>query len=320
VKKDSLPIEFAGLQGKVDYICRVSSTEWSSSCPQCGGVPHKNGSYPDRFRMWTNANGKNKVMGWCRHCSYVWFPENSKPIDKQEFERWRREQIEVEKQRRADAERAIRNLQSGRPWEEYHLRVNEWAMAKFAERGIPKDYVHYWRLGLNTDYLVNGTYHSPALTIPVWQTDKSINNIKLRILNPKTDGDRYRNMFKVGMVYPFVAWGKGFESSECLVVEGEFKAMTTACALRRDKTNIEVIGVPGKNPSPTTLDVLDKFERIYICLDPDAEKEACSLAGLLGSERVRVVTGLKSKIDDLAVLNYQVVNDAIKYAKKLEEV
>src|SRR5678816_3484565 len=98
MREDSLPTEFAKLTGKVNYIQRVSSYEWSSSCPNCGGVPHKHGEPPDRFRMWTNANGKNKVLGWCRRCGHVWFPD-SKPIDKEEFERWRKEQLETERQR-----------------------------------------------------------------------------------------------------------------------------------------------------------------------------------------------------------------------------
>lgn len=315
MREDSLPNEFAKLTGKVNYIQKVSSSEWSSSCPQCGGTPHKHGEPPDRFRMWTNANGKNKIMGWCRRCSYVWFPENSKPIDREEFDRWRKEQIEIERQRKLDAERAIALLQSKKPWEQYHLRLNEWAISLLEKRGITKEYADYWQLGLCEDFLVNGEYHSPALTIPIWQHEGKINNVKLRILNPKVSGDRYRNLYKMGQTFPFVAW-PDTKHNVCLIVEGEFKAMVSAAYSNH---KYQVVGVPSKTPSREALAQLDRYENLVVCLDPDASEDNAltRMVTMLGRDRVRVAQ-LAGKIDDMIVEHGLDVNDVVKYAKKME--
>lgn len=312
MRENSLPNEFAKLIGKVSYIQKVTATEYSSSCPQCGGSPHKNGILPDRFRMWTNANGKNKIFGWCRKCGYMFFPENTKPVDRAEFERWRNEQIAIEKQRKADAERAIALLQSQKPWLAYHERLNQWALEILAKRGLTKEYADYWQLGLNPDYLVNGIYHSPALTIPLWQYDSQVANIKLRILNPKEDKDRYRQLYKTGTAYPFVAW-RDKESDMCLIVEGEFKAM--ACAAFSDKS-YQVVGLPTKIPSQEVVNTLAKFDMVIVCLDPDASQDESlkRLVGMLPNKRVSVAE-LPGKIDDMLVWNGLQIADVIKYSK-----
>src|SRR5688572_27245805 len=161
----TLPNEFALLQGKVNYVQRVSKDEYSSSCPQCGGVPHKGGSLPDRFRLFLNAHGKNKVLGWCRRCSYVWFPDTSRPLSRDEMESWRQEQIRREEERKRSAELALANLRSEKIWLKYHEMLSEWSISVLQERGIRKDWADYWRLGFYPDYKVynktDGEYFSP---------------------------------------------------------------------------------------------------------------------------------------------------------------
>lgn len=319
IRQDVLPVEFAGLQGKVGYVQKVSSREWSSSCPSCGGVPHKNGELPDRFRMWTNANGKNKIMGWCRSCSYVWFPKNDIPLTPEEFARWKREQIAVEERRKLEAEKAIELLKSQKLWEFYHSELNEWAYEVLDSWGICKENAAFWKLGLIKDYVVRSgdeSYHSPAISIPCWNFDGGIQNIKVRVLNPQSGKDRYRSIYKVGRDVLFVARPDIKDTRACVVVEGEKKAMVVAAT----KQDVQVVGVQTKSPSTATLRELDRFDKIYLILDPDAkvaEKGGVSaerrMVDVLDKSRTSVVH-LPGKVDDLILRHGLVLEDAMRFA------
>lgn len=318
-----LPTEFYPIQSKIDYVLKWTKDEWSSSCPQCGGTPHQDGSFPDRFRMWTNANGKNKVMGWCRRCGYVWLPDRENKLSPEEFERWRREQLVREEQRKREAERAISLLKSERIWEQYHANVDRYALGRetIDSWGIPKNFADAWKLGFIPDYVVhskqNGEYHSPAVTIPVWQPDWEIRNVKVRVLNPKSPHDRYRKIYKTGLEGAFWTYPE-LKADTCLIVEGEKKAMV--CAVYTP-TDVQVVGVPTKTPDPRTLAEFASFKKLYVCLDPDAVKDG-SLARMvktLGKFRTNVII-LPGKVDDMIVKHGLQINDAMKYAKRMEEV
>lgn len=314
---DNLPAEFQGLTTKVSYVQRVGSTEWSSSCPNCGGVPHKHGGFPDRFRMWTNAHGKNKIMGWCRQCSYVWFPSGDSAPSPEEFEKWRKQRIEEEEQRRREAEQAIKLLKSQKIWEFYHKELSAWAFEILNEWGICKENADFWKLGLIKDYVVYpDKYHSPAISIPVWDFNGEVRNVKVRILNPQSPSDRYRALYKVGWDAPFVARPDIKSKDACLVVEGEKKAMVAAAV----KQDIQVVGIPTKTPSPGSLRELDDFKTIYLCLDPDARQEKNGMSpqkrmiDILGKERVKPID-LFGKLDDLILKHDLSLEDTIKWTK-----
>lgn len=310
-----LPTEFSSLQSKIDYIRQWTSDEWSSSCPQCGGQPHKDGSYPDRFRMWTNASGKNKVMGWCRRCGYIWFPNNDKPISKEEFDRWRSEQIAREEQRKKEAENAIQLLRSQKIWEQYHLALKQsaYGISVVESWGITRPWAELWKIGFIQDYTVHskdGEYHKPAISIPVWQMDGSIGNVKVRVIDPKNSNDRYRKVYKTGQDSLFWTEPKRFDT--CLLVEGEKKAMV--CRTKTIK-GIQVVGLPTKTPNIEMLRQLDSFKKMYVCLDPDATEDGSldRLVKSLGKFRTNVIT-LPDKIDDMINGNSLNVMDAIKYS------
>jgi len=311
---DTLPPEFSGL--KVNYVQKVSSREWSGSCPQCGGEPHKGGDLPDRFRMWTNANGKNKIMGWCRRCSYVWFPTHDSPMSKEEFEAWRKQQIEVETRKKLEAERALKFLQSEKIWEQYHSELNNWAFEVLESWGITKHMAAFWRLGLIKDYIVNNEYHSPAISIPVWGPNKDVRNVKVRVLNPRTGSDRYRALYKTGFDSLFFSrWD--LQSDTCLVVEGEKKAMVSSIHVK----DIQVVGTPSVTPSPSALKELEPFKKIYLCLDPDSKNKSKNgtsplrrMVDILGKERVKIVN-LPEKVDDMLIKYKLNLGDALLYSR-----
>lgn len=323
MKTDSLPLEFAALSGKVQYVVKRGVHEWSSSCPQCGGGVHKFGEPPDRFRMWTNANGKNKVFGWCRKCSYFWMPDKDNKMNKEDFERWRSEQLVIEKQRKADAEKAIRLLQSDKLWERYHAGLTDWPRSIIREWGIMDDWADYWQLGFNPDYVVRnheGEYHSPAITIPLWQRNGAVGNIKLRVLDPKSSTDRYRNVYKTGLPMFFWAY-RNEEHRECLLVEGEKKAMVCAqYPSARDR--YQVIGLNSVTPSEDLVRELDCFDRIHLILDPDARQGKGTtpqdrLIDILGPKRTRFVN-LPGKVDDLIVKHGLSLGEMLRYETEVK--
>lgn len=324
MRDSPLPAVFAGLSGKIHGVRQVRNDEWSSSCPQCGDAGHKGPGAPDRFRMFTNARGKNKILGWCRRCSFMWFPDMGEPISKKDFEDWRREQIQIEEQRRRSAERAIALLKSERIWMYYHERLTDWSKDVLKSWGIREDWAKYWKLGFIEDYVIhskaNGEYHSPAITIPVWQSGWDVSNVKVRTLNPKDSADRYRSFYKTGLAMPFVAF-PALQSDTVLVVEGEKKAMVCA---EWNEQKYQVIGIPTKTPRPETLQILEKFGKLIVCLDPDAKEDVQEgvnaiqrFANIVGPERCLVVD-LPGKVDDMIVNNRLKINSVVKYAKPME--
>lgn len=321
MKDLALPLEFTALQGKIDYVQRVSSNEYSSSCPQCGGVPHRGGERPDRFRLFLNAKGRNKVMGWCRRCNYVWFPDASRALSPEEMESWRREQIQREEERKRSAETALKNLRSEKVWLKYHEMLGELGRKTIREWGIRQDWADYWRLGMFPDYKVygkDGEYFSPAVTIPMWQQDSPVpGNIKLRVLNPKNSHDRYRNLYKTGMTVPFVAFNK-LHADKVVLVEGEKKAMVVA---QWSGQKYQVVGLPSVTPDDRLLAEFAKYGTIVVCLDPDAkvavsgESPLKRLVRSLGRE-VQVVD-LPDKVDDMINRGMK-FDSAMKYSKVME--
>lgn len=264
-------------------------------------------------------------MGWCRACGYIWMPDKEKPPTREEFEAWRRQQLENEHRRKVEAEKAIALLKSEKIWHYYHSCLNDYAVKVLNDWGIRKDWADRWKLGLIADYTVfhkgQEPYHSPAISIPIWQLNSNVpKNIKVRVLNPRVSADRYRAIYKTGQDSPFFAFPT-MKHDTALVVEGEKKAMVCA---EWSGAKYQVVGIPTKTPSPESLSVLDSFDNLVVCLDPDASVQDGNgnsplkrMVSILGRERVRVAE-LYDKIDDM-IVNYKLRPDSVmKYAKKLE--
>jgi len=87
---------------------------------------------------------------------------------------------------------------------------------------------------------------------------------------------------------------------DVLIVEGEIKAMVVWSHLWKDdgmpyKADLSVIGLPGKNYKQEWIETLKKADNVFICLDPDAEREAKNLEQSLNGRAFK----LPGKIDDL---------------------
>jgi len=105
----------------------------------------------------------------------------------------------------------------------------------------------------------------------------------------------------------FTPWYENPIGKDVLILEGEIKSMVVFSRLWVGKDNmnvlpwLDIVGIAGMNAKPGLLSALDKSDRIYICLDPDAKKEAGGLSMALGKDRCRVIN-LPDKIDDLFLM------------------
>jgi len=312
-----LPSEFIGLSGQVHHVQRWSSREYSSSCPNCGGVPHRDGELPDRFRMFLDG----KVRGWCRKCEFVWFPDMADPDWRPDAEEIARRAKEAEEALQRSIERAqasIAELRAARRWLEYHEQMNENGRMNWSIRGLSDFWQNWWKLGYTVDF--GG---SASLTIPIWGYDWQVNNIKHRLLNPNGQGKYIQEMR--GVPASAFICDPDRKDGHLLVCEGEIKSMVTFATI--DSPTIQVIGLPTATPSSDMLEQFQQYDPIYICPDPDtftpakrgSKSSAERLAELFGRERVRVIE-LPDKIDDLIVdghLDKDGLRQAFKRARRI---
>jgi len=288
-----LPIEFEELRGRVQFVQRKSDSEYCSNCPSCGGSIHENGAWSDRFCMWP-VSKHGIPMGWCRKCSYIWTPSKERVPTKDEVEVWRKERETYHKDQIKFHQEAIEQLNSEKLWEHYHNLLDQRARSMWLQRGIGISWQDYWRLGINWEYKVNGAYLSPALSIPIWQADQTVSNIKLRITEPKNKNDRYRQVYKTGSSSLLITKPRMPMNGKCAVFEGEIKAMVMSQWL-----DTQVIGLPSSTPQESLLDELIEFEEITVCLDPDTfdNGQLDRVIEILGYKRIKVLK-LPMKIDD----------------------
>lgn len=307
-----LPFEFSGLQGRVQYVTRRGTTEFSSSCPDCHGEIHQDGTYPDRFRMFLKSAATGKPLGWCRSCGYTWWPGKDdgrewRPTPEQ-HKAWVIQREISERERAATAAHAIDLLQQEQVWLKYHDQLTDDVRDVYRKRGIADFWVEYLKLGYNPAkwYRHNGeNYVGAALTIPVFEPGGTwrVLNVKNRLTNPVDPGDKYRPEVAGLPVALYVTEPEAQLRGRCMLVEGEFKAIVTYTTL--DDPDTLVIGLPSKSPDTDLLAKLAECDPIIICLDPDGYRADAKqhkpaierLTAALG-KRSRVMR-LPEKIDDL---------------------
>ena len=234
-----------------------------------------------------------------------------KKREKHTIERAERAERQLKK-RIEEAQKALQELQEAQAWLRYHEQLTDQARQLWHVWGIPEYWQDYWKLGYDPDHTVwtgQEEWHTPTMTIPIFENNTwEVLNIKHRLLQPFREGDKYRPESR-GL--PQSAWTSDPDqelSGRTMIVEGEKKAMVTYITI--DDYYLQLIGIPGKNPSKKIMDKLNNCEPIYICLDPDANRESDKLAAELGKERSRIIR-LPMKIDD-AVLAGALDKDAIR--------
>ena len=296
MKPATLPPEFIGLQGQVNYVQQASRTEFCSSCPKCGGEPHANGELPDRFRMFLDK----KIVGWCRRCSFLWFPDmadNYDPPSPEELEGWRKKQEETEQQRLRSAQLALANLRSTRLWEQYAEMSGPQGRAWWEKRGVPYVWQTIWNLGWDYDMTRWGC---ASATIPLFNQAGECENVKHRLEDDSKGRYRYN---VAGCDAPlFLCDPEADMSGHVIAVEGETKSMVTAITL--DDPSACIVGLPGLNPPPSITDTLAKADRVTLVLDPGSDvrngsgwSPAGKLVKAIGRDKCHVLT-TSAKVDD----------------------
>jgi len=253
-----LPAPFLALHGQVQFVQQATRSEFSSSCPKCGGDQHPNGEYPDRFRMFTEG----KILGWCRRCGYLWFPDmaGDSRISPEELDRFRQEQKERAEARLRSAQRELELLRDSKLWERYNSMLGERERAWWRGRGIPDVWQELWEFGWD--------HQRNAATIPLFAPGGECVNIKLRLMDESAGRYRYH---LTGQPAPlFLCDPDADMGGHVIAVEGEIKAAVTWITL--DDSHTTVVGMPGLNPSPDVKRQLAQADRVTLVLDPGADK------------------------------------------------
>jgi predicted transcriptional regulator len=313
-REAALPPAFQWLAGKVSYVQQVSETEYSASCPACGGTVHEDGSWPDRLRIFDRPEHS---LAWCRRCNYMRFADqDTKPVDPALAERWRLEQIQREEARKKSAERALDLLRQEQRWVRYHETMPERGILWWETRGIPRAYQYVWQLGWRDDLAVfvdSDWRLLEAATIPVFDLAGNVLNVKNRIIQPPEGVPKYRYELS-GHTAPLFLCNPGEPlDGHVIAVEGEIKAAVVWTKLQ--DAHAQVVGLPGTSPPRESLGVLSQAKRITLVMDPGSEEEAARLAQTLGRDRTRILVCVE-KIDDAILRNQMGKAEVVRWLKQ----
>jgi len=255
--------------------------KWKCFSGSCGG-----GDALDFVQVW---------RGWDLKQAYE-FLGGEQQYDPAEMkrladERHARAAAELEdKQRRMEAAR--KELQVAEKHLRYHDTMGQWAVDAWMARGLDEGLQSFFLVGGCDDFTV-GDFHTPTLTIPIFNEQNELLNIKHRLINPKNPKDKYRpETHGLGAFPPLLAIpAMGYDGELIVVVEGEIKAMVTWAHL--PASEFQVIGVGGKNSfKPLAEKLFGK--KVVIIPDPNGEKEAIDLARMVSGR----ILHLPDKVDD----------------------
>lgn len=219
-------------------------------------------------------------------------------LDPVEMERLARERHEkaVMERRAAEAreEARRRELQAERRHLFYHNQLNDFFRGEWLKRGIDESWQGFFCVGGCADFVINGDWHTPTLTIPIYDENYEVTNIKHRLLRPQNPKDKYRpDRPGLGAFPPFLAFpDKGYNAGLYFVIEGEIKAMVTATIT--PDSEWQFIGVPGRSQYKQLVERL-KGKNIIVIPDPGAEKDAAEFCRAVGGRWLP----LPGKVDDL---------------------
>ena len=292
---DSLPPVFGNLRDSLQYVKRRSQDEMSAACPQCGGMPHANGEFPDRLRIFLDEPARL----WCRRCGWFAFADNlAKPADPGAVEAWRKKQEQRELARKRSAERALENLRSEKIWERYHEALDAQSRAYWRRRGISDSLQDYWQLGWKCQWSFTqadgSVHHTASATIPIFGYEWVARNVKHRLIEPPPNRGKYLYELCGQNGRLFLCQPHRKLEGQVIAVEGEIKSMVTQKHLSSKHL---VVGLPGLSLAETEVQDLAQAERILLILDPGSQEQAVKLTRALGPKRCRVLIP-PVKIDD----------------------
>lgn len=284
--------------------------ELRSHCPIHGG---KN---PGAFAVWVES-GKQKWKCFTRGCGVgdvidfvvVWQQKEFKdaiaflggevindPVEMERLARERHQRAIRAKQEALQQEEARRKeLQAEQKHLQYHNMLNDYFTSEWIKRGLDESWQNYFCLGGCPDFVIDGGYHTPTLTIPIINENSEVLNIRHRLLNPRDPTDKYRPE-KPGlgasffMAYP----NMGYCGDVIWVIEGEIKTAVVSTINPEESWNY--IGVPGLSNYGKLTDKL-KGKNVVAVSDPGAEEKVSEFCKSVNGRMIQ----LPEKIDDLVV-------------------
>lgn len=325
----TLPPEFAGLEGRVQWVQKINDNEYHCSCPNCGTEPKHNDFNPsDRFVLWLESRESGKPFGYCpRHCGWKWSPNKQDAEwtaeEKAAFSAKRKELNQRENERILEYSKNVVMKQAVYLKYKERLKQSVYGKQYLYERGFNSDEWNEWfGYGIIEDYKVRGrnsTYYAPAITMPIVNLGMIVENIKLRITDAHDPQDRFRNIYKSGNQHPYFPMHDKKIANKILIIEGEMKA--NQVAMRGKVNDLQIIATQGMGIGARIIYALESAEVVYLCLDPDAyipnkngTIPVINSAQKIGYDRTRLVI-CKDKIDDAIMGGFSLrnaVNMAIK--------
>jgi hypothetical protein len=330
--------------------------EWSGSCPRCGGSDR---FHVNREKGWfcRQCTGEPGSGGhWHDALDFVMFRDGISDFTEAYRRLTGNKTISQDDRQRLMEERQARETERAKTEQElmftqrskldvsgvsvvYHKNLTELDKRDlWYERGLSDYWIDAYKVGYNPRFAYqhkDQTFYSPSLTIPTFQQKFILPDmvpswdcvcLVHRLLDPQAQGGKYRpEMHGLGKPL-FIADLTGFISDRVLIVEGEIKAMVVYShvfdAFDRSSCGIatlQVIGIAGKSFKPEWLAQLDQAEQLWICLDPDATREAESMAASIGPDKTRIID-LPGKIDDMILsgeIDVMDFPDLLKAARRL---
>lgn len=277
---------------------------WKCFSGDCGG-----GDAIDFVMVWRNYDFKMA-------CEFLGGNVQDDPLEMKRLadERMARAKKELQdKQLRMEAAR--RELQVAEMHLHYHETMGEWARLMWVKRGLDEGLQSFWTLGACEDFVINGDYHTPTLTIPILDENRNLLNIKHRLVNPQKENDKYRpERSGLGAFPPFLSIPEmGYDGGMIVVTEGEIKAMVTWARL--EESDIQVIGVPGRSQFKSLANKIGGKNTIVIP-DPGAEKDAYDFAKQIHGKYLP----MGEKIDDYILQTNINTNDFYSLLKQARQV
>lgn len=188
---------------------------------------------------------------------------------------------------------------------QYHNHMTQYHKETWTKRGIDEGMQGFWTLGGSSDFVYKSDdklYHTPTLTIPVFNEQRELMTIQHRLLNPVNPKDKYRPE-RTGLHAPpfFAVPEMGFDGEFILVMEGAIKAMVTWTQCDSDWQTIGVMSQEMYRCMESDLKPVGK--RVVVIPDPNSPrnpnslKKAFALAKSVGGKFLQ----LPSKVDDLII-------------------
>lgn len=263
---------------------------WNCFSGSCGG-----GDAITFVEKWQGLDFKSA-------CAFLGGDVASDPVKMQESASRRHEEA---LQRKREAELLVdarrKELQVAELHLHYHETMKDWAREMWITKGIPADWQGFYYLGACEDKVImfqGAEYHTPSLTIPIFDEQRNVLNIKHRLVKPPKATDKYRPEKEgLGAFPPLLAMPEnGYDGGAIWVLEGEVKALVTC--VYAGNTDWQFIGVPGRSQYKGLIDKL-KGKNIIVVPDPGAEKDAAEFCKAVNGRWL----SLPDKIDDFILAN-----------------